>query len=273
MIKKIFSVFYEFIKGVLTVRSIIFSMAKNDFKSRFTGSMLGIVWAFIQPLITIAILYVVFQLGFKTTPANGEVPFFIWLCTGIIAWFFFQDGWTQSTSCLIDYSYLVNNMVFKLSILPLVKIVSAFFVHLFFLVVIAILASAYGFYPSIYYLQLLYYIPALFILLLSVSWFSSAIMPFFKDTVNIVGILVQIGFWATPIVWSFVDIVPEKYQVFFKLNPMFYIVQGYRDTFISQMWFWERWLNGIFFWGVTGVMLIVSSYVYTKLRPHFSDVL
>ena len=130
----------------------------------------------------------------------------------------------------------------------------------------------YGEMPSVYWLQSPYFIACSVLLILGLSWLTSALRVFIKDVGNFVGVVLQIGFWATPIFWS-LDLVPEKYQYMIKLNPMAYIVNGYRDTFVNHVWFWENGEVALYFWGTTVILLVVGIIVFKRLRPHFGDVL
>ena len=84
--------------------------------------------------------------------------------------------------------------------------------------------------------------------------------------------MLQIGLWATPIIWSYV-IIPDNYQWIVKLNPVFYIIEGYRDSFINKQWFFEQPVLTAYFWCVTLGMLCIGNIVFKKMRPHFADVL
>ena len=121
---------------VLKNRKLVMQLAKNDFKTKYAGSYLGIIWAFVQPVITVVLYWFVFEMalhsGTQHTKEGIEVPFVLWLVAGLVPWFFFQDAINAGTNALIEYSYLVKKVVFNISILPVVKIISALFIHLFF---------------------------------------------------------------------------------------------------------------------------------------------
>ncbi|MEJ8553405.1 ABC transporter permease [Tepidibacter sp. Z1-5] len=263
--------FICFLKDILLSRRLIFELSKNDFKVKYAGSYLGIIWAFVQPIITILVFWFVFQVGFKSAPVQ-DFPFILWLICGMVPWFFFSEALNNATGSLIAYSYLVKKVVFRVSILPIVKIISSLFVHIFFIVFIFIMFFLYGYEPSIYNIQVVYYSFAMTVLLLGLSWITSSIIVFLKDTSEIVAIILQFGFWLTPIFWSY-KTLPIKYAKIFKLNPMYYIVEGYRDTFINHVWFWERYNQTFYFWVVTFILFMCGALLFRKLRPHFSDVL
>ena len=259
------------LKELYQNRRLILNLAINDFKTKYAGSYLGITWAFIQPIIIMLIYWFVFEIGFKAVPMK-DFPFALWLIVGMIPWFFFSDAIMNATTCMIEYSYLVKKVVFKISILPIVKIISASFVHLFFVILAIVVYSFNKYYPTQYLLQVFYYSFCVFILSLAISYFTSSVIVFFKDLGQIINIFLQFGMWITPIMWSY-EMIPESYQWLIKLNPMFYIVEGYRDSFIRHVWFWERYNQTAYFWVVTLLLFALGSYTYKKLKQHFADVL
>lgn len=261
----------SFLMDIIKSRYLIFELAKKDLQKRYLGSYLGILWAFIQPTVTILIFWFVFQVGFKSVPVNN-FPFVLWLICGMIPWFFFSEALQSSTNSILENSYLVKKIVFRVSSLPIIRICSSLFIHVFFILIIFIMFFIYGYKPSIYNIQVIYYLIATIALLLGLSWITSSLVVFLRDFGQVVSILIQFGFWLTPIFWSF-SIMPEKYQIFFKLNPVFYIVEGYRDTFINHIWFWQHYNMTIAFWIITIGLLFIGVLLFKKLRPHFADVL
>jgi lipopolysaccharide transport system permease protein/teichoic acid transport system permease protein len=220
----------------------------------------------------IGVLWFVFEVGFRVGAAPGGVPFVLWLMAGIIPWYFFAGALNGGTQAIISNSFLVRKVDFRVSILPLVKIASALAIHLVFLALLAVVLLVYGYTPTLYWLQALYYLFCLMLFLLGLSWLSASLMVFSKDMGQLVALLLQIGFWATPIFWN-LSMVPERYRIWVELNPMYYIVQGYRDSFVTQVWFWEKGELSLYFLSLTLVTLAAGALVFKRLRPHFADVL
>lgn len=270
MLRK-FREFIYFIRDLYTQRQLILDLAKNDFKVKYAGSYFGITWAFVQPIITILIFWFVFEVGFKSQPIS-KVPFILWLICGMIPWFFFSESWGSATNCLHEYSYLVKKVIFRVSILPIVKIVSALFIHMFFICFLFLMFLLYGFPLQVINIQVVYYLFSTIMLVVALSWFTSGLAVFFRDTVPAMSIIIQFGFWLTPIFWNY-EVLPEGYLKFFKLNPMFYIVQGYRDTFIDYVWFWHRYNQTAYFWCLTAILFVLGALFFRRVRPHLSDVL
>lgn len=253
-------------------RVLIWNLSKNDFKTKYAGSYLGILWAFIQPIVTILVYWFVFEFGLKAGSPIKGAPFILWFMSGLVPWFFFQEALLNATNCMLEYSYLVKKVVFKISILPIVKIISALFIHLVFIGFLFIVGGIYGFYPSVYTIQLIYYSFCTFFMVLAISYATSAIVIFFKDLGQIINIFLQVGMWMTPIMWSY-TIVPKQFQWIVKLNPMNYIVEGYRDTIINHIWFFQRYFQTVYFWIITLGLFALGAMIFKKLKPHFADVL
>lgn len=264
--------FFDFLAELLSKRHIVIELTKADFKKKYLGSYLGVFWAFVHPTVYIAIVWFVFQVGFSSQPIDN-FPFVLWMLAGIIPWFFFSECLSSATTSVIENSYLVKKVVFSMGMLPLVKILSSLVIHLFFIIVIFLMFSIYGYYPTLYNLQVFYYLFATIVLLLGLSWLTSSLTLFWKDTGQIVTMTLQFAFWMTPIFWSPKHLPPQTLNLI-KLNPMYYIVEGYRESFIHKTWFWEsHYLLTLYFWGITLFFFFLGAVVFRRLRPHFADVI
>ena len=262
---------FGFLKSIIDNRTLLWSLTKNDFKQKYVGNILGIFWAFIQPAAMIAILWFVFQVGFKSIPVDN-FPFILWLVSGMFPWFFFSEGLANGTNSVIANSFLVKKVVFRISLLPLIPLLSALSVHIFFVFFMFGMFFYYGYAPDIHWIQLIYYIFATSILLIGLSWLTASLVVFFRDVGQLVAIVIQFGFWLTPVFWS-LKMVPEQYHWIIKLNPAYYIIEGYRSSMIYHHWFWETPRQTLYFWIVTLFIFVLGGYTFKKLRPHFADVL
>ncbi len=265
--KKIQAYIYDIYKN----RKLILSLAKNDFKTKYAGSYLGIFWAFVQPIITIMVYWFVFSVGLRQG-AIGKVPYALWLVSGLVPWFFFSDALVGGTNALIEYNYLVKKVVFNINILPVVKVLSAGVVHVFFVVFTVLLYTVLGYFPGMYFLQLLYYSICIFVLSLAIVYVTSSVVVFFRDLTQVINIVLQVGIWMTPIMWQ-INIVPRGIRWIFYLNPFYYIVNGFRDSMIDKVLIIDRWGQGIYFWSVVCILFILGTRLFKRLQVHFADVL
>lgn len=252
---------------------LLWDLAKNDFKTKYAGSYLGMIWAFIQPIITILVYWLVFQYGLRMGTPQDEQPYALWFITGIVPWFFFADALNNGANCLKEYDYLVKKVIFPIKLLPLIKLLSALFVHLVFVVFLAIIYAVYGRFLLIHPIRLLYYGLCLTLLSLGLMYISSSIIVFFKDLGQIINVILQVGMWATPILWNYKDVVPDSLLWIFKLNPMFYIVEGYRNSMLEDVNLLSHWVQMLYNWALIGILLYFGTKLFNKLEAHFADVL
>lgn len=256
-------------------RRLVLKLAKNDFKTKYAGSYLGTIWAFIQPVVTILVYWFVFSVGFRADTGELGIPFVLYLVAGIVPWFFFQDALIGGTNVLLEYNYLVKKVVFNIRVLPVVKLLSSVMVHGAFVLFVIVLYALNGRFPDWYYLQIFYYSGAVFLLVLGISYATCAVVIFFRDLTQIINIGLQVGIWLTPIMWIAENVLKDHQllQKVLQINPMYYIVSGYRDAFIMKNWFWEHPLWTVYFWCFTIGCFLFGNWVFNRLRVHFADIL
>lgn len=257
------------LKDIYKDKRLLMELSAKDVQRRFSGTYFGMIWGLMQPLMTILVYWAVFQFGFRSGDV-GETPFTLWFISGIICWLFISEAFSLASNSLLEYSYLIQKVKFNVNILPLVKIISSFYIHLFFVAVVMIVCILFGYWPTVYTVQLLYYMAATIILVFGMSLLTSSIMVFFRDLNQIISIILLLGMWGTPIAWN-LDIFPLDVQRILKLNPFYYLVEGYRDALLGRNLFTQRPELSLYFWTVTILILLIGVHFYTKLKPHFAD--
>lgn len=259
----------KIVEDIWKDKRLLISLSTKDFQRKFSGTYFGIFWAIAQPFLTIVVYWVAFQYGFKSSDVNG-VPYVIWFICGIVPWLFVSEAFSSASNSFIEYNYLIKKVRFNINILPLVKILSAFYIHVLFCVIVMLIAGFFQVYPTLYLIQILYYMFANVVLLFVLSLITSSIVVFFRDLNQIISVLLLIGMWGTPIAWT-LDAFGEGRHIGFKINPFFYVIEGYRDAIIGRQWFWEKPVLTLYFWAVIAILLVVGGVIYTRLRPHFAD--
>ena len=259
-------------------RRLIWKLAKNDFKKRYAGSYLGFIWAMVQPVVTVVMYWFVFDNFFgqkaQMLSTGISMPYVLYLTAGLVPWFYFTEALTNGTTALLEYNYLVKKVVFKISILPIIKIIAATFIHLFFALVLLVVAILYGCYPTFYTIQILYYSFCLFVLVLGLSYTTCAVVVFFRDLTQIINIVLQVGMWATPILWNITMISDNPtLTTVIKLNPLVYVVNGYRSAICEKEWFFADFYSTMYFWIFTVVIFGIGALIFKRLKTHFADVL
>ncbi len=267
MIKKI----QYFIKDIYNNKSILFELAKRDFQKQYMGSYLGFIWVYLQPLLFVSVIYMIFNFGLKSAALVDSVPFVVHLITGIIAWFYIAGNLNSNTRVIMQHSFLLKKVNFRLSMLPIVNLMSSVIPHIFLIFVTIFIVYLNGLTLSVYLLQLVYYFIAMFFLLLGIGWLTSSSQLFIPDISKFMSLIITFGFWLTPIFWD-INRIPKDYQWLINLNPFAYIIQGYRDSIYLEIGFWEKPYETFYFWSITIVFLLVGISVFKRLRPHFAEV-
>ena len=272
MIKQ-FKRFIIFFKALLNFRHIMKALVIRDFNSRYLSSYIGLPWAFIQPAVYVFVIWFAFTYGLKAGNTSNGVPFAPWLLTAMIPWMFISQTMIVSCPALQEYSFLITKTKFNVSFIPIIKILSGMIVHIILLgLIIIMLIFNFSIYPTIYWVQIFYYLFVTLILLSGIAWFVASVNVFVKDMAHIVNILVTMLFWATPIIWPFSKL-HGNYRYIALLNPFFYITEGYRYTFIEKRWFFEFTEMNFYFWTVTIIIFIGGALTFQRLKPDFGDEL
>jgi len=263
--------FLNFLKLLVHQKDLIVSLAKREVATQYTGSLLGFAWTFLHPMMLTFVFWAIFSIGFRVQPEK-DVPFVVWLIAGMSAWFVFADIVNGSTGVILSNVHLIKKTLFHAHILPVVKVASCLFTHSVFLLVLVGLIVLQKMPFSLYYFQFLYYLFGLCVLGLGLGWTVSALNVFIRDVGQITRVLLQMGFWSTPILWD-LGMMPPGIQTLLKLNPLFYIVQGYRESFIYFRPFWIHPRQTLYFWAFSIGIFVIGALIFKKLKPQFADVL
>lgn len=254
--------------------SQIIRLAVADLKKTYNGSALGWAWAVIKPVFTIFVYWFAISIGLRSGKDTGDYPFVLWLMCGIIAWFFMSEAITGGTTCIRRYSYLVTKMKYPITTIPTFTNVALLIVHLVLIVVVIAIFWIFGFAPTIYLLQLPLYTFFMFMFFNAWALFAGMVSCISKDFSNLVKSF-NIGvFWFSGVIWN-IDNVADRplISAFFRINPVTFIVYGYRDCFVYHKWFFEEPFELAVFVGEYIILAALSIWAYKKLRKEIPDVL
>ena len=261
------------IKDHIKYRKQIFKLAKADLSKTYRGSALGWSWAVIKPVVTIFVYWFAFSIGLRANkPINGY-DFFLWLIAGIVPWFYMGDMITTGTKCIRKYSYLVTKMKFPVSTIPTFVSLSNLIVNIILIIIVIAIFWLFGYPPDIYMLQIPFYILLSFIFFTLWSLFASFIGAISKDFVNLVKSFVTAIFWLSGILWNADSVSIPWLRQFLNLNPITFLVNGFRNCFINKVWFWEQPKRLIYFGIITIILFVAGIWSYRKLRKDIADVL
>ena len=269
-LSKYFKHSFSFFQQIFLQRQLILTLSQRDFERKYIKNFFGMIWAIIDPFAFVMILYIVFGARFGNKEEMG-VPFVAYLLSGYVAYDLFNSSLQSLTRVVSDHAFLLKKVDFKVAILPVARMISSQMVHFVVLGICLIILLFNGVAPTLYWFQVLYYMFAISVFLVATAWFTSSVFLFFPDINNVVSIIARVMFFATPIFWS-IDGLSDKYVFVLKLNPLYYIVNGYRESLLYQVGFWNHPMISLYFWLLCLIMLIIGITVFNKLRPHFADV-
>ena len=193
-------------------------------------------------------------------------PFFLWLIAGVVPWFYMSDMITQGAGAIRKYSYLVTKMKFPVSTIPTFVNISKFVIHIILMLIVIIIFWLFGYPPSIYYLQLPFYMILMFIFFDAWSLFASLLASISKDFLNLVKAFVSAVFWLSGIIWDANSVTIPWLKKFLNLNPVTFFVNGFRNCFINQVWFWEQPKRFLYLGISFAIILVLALWAYKKLR-------
>jgi ABC-type polysaccharide/polyol phosphate export permease len=262
---------YQLLNVLYVHRYMIRAMSIQEIKHRYAGTLGGFVWAVINPLATIFVFWFVFDFLFHSPPVN-DVPFVLYFFCGFLPWMTFNESLMMSTRSIVVNTHLVKKTVFPTEILPIISIISCLIIHFVIVLIFTFILLCYGIMPSLWNLQIFYFLFALITFSIGLGWFLSAAHVFFRDVFEILMVILNIWFWFTPIVWN-VTMLPKHLQLIVKINPLFYIVEGYRISFLTHKPIWDNIPMAFYFWPLCIMLFILGGIFFRQLKGEFPEVI
>ncbi|EJL6275236.1 ABC transporter permease [Vibrio cholerae] len=209
------------------------SSIKAEFVTRYVRSRLGILWMVIQPLSMVLIYTLVLSqiMSAKLPDVGSQYGYSIYILSGIIAWNLFSDVSVRALTIFIDNGHILKKVQFPKVALPVIVVGSTSVNFFSFLLTIYVVMAFLGHFPfaNIYWLPLLYLLVLL--LGLGVGLIFGILNVFIRDVGQLFPILLQFGFWLTPIVYT-TSIIPDKYLWVFELNPLVGLIKGFNSVLL-----------------------------------------
>ena len=251
----------------------------RDFKTKFAGSVLGVGWNILHPLVLIMIYVIIFSsvMRAKIPGAVSGYAYSVYLCSGIIPWTTFSELLIRYTNLFFEHGGLIKKVAFPKEILHLSALITgtlhfliSFSIFILFLAILHI-TGQYKVHLSFEQMLIFFGVFALQqVFCLGLGLAFGVLTVFFRDLGQLVSILSQLWFWFTPIVYPLV-VVPEKLKIFFLLNPLYYFMNIYRTIlYMNQM---PSLGNIGIAAGVSMISFVLGCLIYKKLIDEVPDEL
>ena len=263
-------------KAVIRNRTLLRQMVKRNVFSRYRGSVLGLLWSFVQPLMMLCVYTFVFSVIFKarwgSDVALGDTKggFAVIMFCGVALFNIFSESVSSSCNCVISNPNFVKKVIFPLEILPIAQTVSTFLLGTVWFLLLFL--GAYFILDVLSWKMLLlpFVLIPLFCFSLGISCFTASMTVYLRDTQYVVGVILQILFFMTPIFYP-INLVPEAFRLPLRLNPLTILIEQARNVFL-----YDKYPDWVFL----GTAFLVSLAVmqlgfawYHKTKKGFADVL
>lgn len=253
-------------KNIYNYRELLKNNVKKEIRGKYKNSALGVIWTFLNPLLQLLVYALIFPLILKTT----QPYYIVFVCVGLVPWTFFTTSVAQSAWTIIANGNIVKKVYFPREILPLSVVTSAMVNFLISTIIIVAFCIVYGlgltkyiiFFPVILLVQ--------YILQLGIAFVLSAATVYFRDLEHFIQIVLQVMFYATPIVYS-VETIASPFKAILNLNPMAHIINGYRSIFYYQTMPDIKALGIVFILSV--ILCIAGYFIFRKLQKGFAEEL
>ena len=283
----------------------IMLLAKNELIKKYKGAVIGPLWSVVKPLFTLFVYWFAFSIGLKGA-GNVQVIFpelgkaggtyeyerFLFMLIGFIPWFFINESIVQGAKSIRENRQFVNKVSFPVSTIMTYTSVARLYVHIFLLALMYLYitfiggtmkvpgaeAVTGGLTPSIYNLQILFYMPLMFIFFLVLSWSTAPMSAFSRDFENMIVSVMSGIFWLSGIIYDSYLLAGKnppadwirKVMLF---NPINFFANGYRNCFLYNRWFWEYKTELYIFLAELLFVLVLGIFNYNRLRKRLPDVL
>lgn len=259
------------LRNIYKYRSAINSMVRRELAVRYVGTMGGPLWVILQPIATVIVFWFVFSIGFKAQ-GPSKTSFILYFLPGYLPWLLFSEALNASIQSIVGNSHLVKKTIFPTEILPVVHFAASSFTHLVLLACTTVVLLGHGMSLHVTFFQIIYYYGALACLLLGFAWMLAALQVFHRDVGQVMTMVLNLWFWATPIVWNR-EIMPQRYDWIIDYNPLYYIVEGYRQSLMYGIPMWHDLDATLRFWATTLPIFLVGLQIFGRLKAEFADVL
>lgn len=256
----------------------IYSISKYELLGEMRDSKLGLFWNFAHPFIQVLTYWFAFGVVFNRQDVTNygiTTPYIYWMMGGMVIWFFISPCITNGCNAVFSKTNVITKMKFPVSILPATVVLKEVFNHLCLMVILFVIFIAGGIYPTIHWLGLIYYLLCGTIFSIALSMTTSVLNMLARDTRKMILALMRLLLYVTPILWNLNDLthLPSWVATVMRANPIYYIVQGYRDCFFYHKGIMFYSNSMIAFWIITLVLFVVGSHMMYKFKFKFIDMI
>ncbi len=255
------------LQEVWKYRELLYFLTKRDIKVRYKQTVLGGLWAIIQPLFTMIIFTIIFGRLAKV-PTDG-IPYPLFVYAGLLPWTYFANALTASGNSLVGSANLISKVYFPRLIIPTSSSLAGLLDFCIAMIVLGVLMIYYQFPPGIGLLLFPFLVVLTFMCAVGAGLWLSALNVEYRDIRYAIPFLIQIWMFVSPVIYP-VSIVEEKYQWLLSLNPMGGVIKAYRSSLLGHVPI-DWYLLGISS-SIIIFLFLSGMYYFKSIEKKFADV-
>jgi len=272
----------DVLSEIWTNRKRMVRIALYDYSITGKDSYLGKVWNILGPLIQIAAYWFAYGVGIYGGGATFDgVPYLVWMLVGLIPWFFLNGAITKGAGSVFSKASMALRLKYPIATIPAGAVLVEMFNHFAMMIILFITLFANGFFPNLYWLNLIYYIGYAYITMTLLALITSTLTMIARDFQLFINSIMRILFFVTPIVWradftnsdKFDPKIGQFIETVLNMNPILYVADGFRDSLIYDTCFWEHPAKLLFFWVLNIILLILGCNIQKRYKDSFMDML
>lgn len=262
----------EYVKYVITEHRknwrLMVKMAFMDSEKQTVRSSIGIFWTYFHDILYVAV-FIMFRLLLSGNSNVQGMNSIVYLITGMIPWFFISDVLNQGSMAIRSNKGIIQSIRFPAVILPTISVMSIFIKRLLSFFLIFVVCWGFGYIKFFHPLLFLYYMVCMVCLTVSLNLILTAIITISEDLRQLHGSIIRVMIYTMPIIWDFSRVNSVFVHILLRINPMVYIVKGFRDAFVLGMT--QDFIYTVYFWIIVIIMFLMGSFLQFKLKKFYAD--
>ncbi|MFD1433133.1 ABC transporter permease [Lacticaseibacillus yichunensis] len=252
---------------------MIVRVSRYDDKATYQSHYLGLIWQILNPIIQVGVYYLIFGMGLYGGREVEGVPFIAWMMLGLTCWFYMSATMLGTSQSIYRQLYLVSKMNFPVSTLPSVNIVSNLTSFWAMLAVTMLTIFSLGLPVSVRWFQVIYFFFCMIVFMFALGIFSATMTVLIRDYHMVLQSVIRLLLYLSGAVWNIrTTALPPKVNAILQLDPVFYVIDGFRKSLFNGSWFWQHPVDMAIFWLITLLLLFIGCHLHIKFRARFVDL-
>mgnify|MGYP001499991177 CR=1 FL=1 len=260
----------RYLKDLWQYRELFMILSWRDISVRYKQTIIGIIWAFLRPLLTMVVFTLIFGKVAKL-PTEGSAPYAIMVYAAMLPWQFFSTAVQESSNSLVQNNQLISKVYFPRMIVPTSSVITGLIDFAISFLILLGMMVYYQFYPTLTILMMPIFLLIALLTALGIGLYITSLNVKFRDFRYVIPFIVQFGLYISPVGFSS-SVIPEQYRLLYSLNPMVGVIDGFRWSILggnSEPYWPGFWLSLI----ITIFFLLLGLYTFRKMEKTFADMI